>query len=252
MPRQLYFVVGDRALLDVANGIYAPTLEAMRDRLLREHRPGSYTLVIRIHGSEDILAAVPGGILRDRDGPLAYDAEDIPRIFGGRDFVRWRDRFGPSRVVLNACQVTMPFERVILNALLRSGSGQTAQGLGPGCRPGTEVMRIEYRGRDIRTRRQWNRIPDRDRRGLEQQLRQLNRDVGYFGAPSVPDDLVLDYYFDEEPLGGWPVVMVTHLRQQTSIPFYNRAQHPRFLRQCYGHIGSLPGRRPTVPPAIRR
>jgi len=251
MSRQRYFVVGDRGL-NAGDGIFVPTLEAMRDRLVRIRRREVWTLVISIHGAEDLLAT-QGGYLRDRNASGAYEADDIRRIFArNRNFVTWRNRFGPGKVVLNACQVNQPFEKVILEALLRPGSVQQAQGLGRACRPGTTVQVLEYRTRPIRTRLQWNRIPRGVRRELERDLHRLNTESGYFGAPGVPRKLLLHYYFDEEPRGGWPVVRVTHFRRETSIPFYNRAQHPRFLKQCSGHIGSLPGRRPTVPPAMRR
>lgn len=252
MPdRLLYFVVGDRGL-DAGNGLFVLTLEAMRDRLVREQRQHDWTLVISIHGAQNCVAT-RGGYLESCNAAGAYNANAIQRVFDRNTaFVEWRRRFGPRRVVLNACQVNIPFERVILNALLRPGTTQRPQGLGQGCRPGTEVMYLEYNNRLIRTRSQWNRISRADRRSLQEQLRQLNRQFGYFGAPTVSDGLVLQYCFDEEPLGGWPVVRVTHLRRDATIPFYNRTQHPQFLRQCREHIAPLPGRGPSIPPPVRR
>ena len=251
----MYFVVGDRGL-NSGNGIVVATLEAMRDRMVRERRPHNWTLVISIHGDQDCIAT-RGGTLQSCSGPGAYNADAIRRIFQGdseesRRFVQWRRQNGPTRVVLNACQVNSAFEQVIINALLRPGTSQRPQGLGRGCRPGTDVMWIEYNNRTVRNRRQWRRIPQTDRASLLAQLTRLNQQYGYFGAPSVPSSLILHYYFDEEPLGGWPVVRLTHLRRQTSIPFYNRAQHPQFLRQCTGHIQPMRGRRPTTPPPLRR
>jgi len=248
MPdRLIYFVVGDRGL-DAGNGTYVQTLEQMRDRLLRVSRLHSWTLVISIHGSQDIVAT-QGGFLRNPSSPGVYDASAIDRIFNQHSqFGQWRRANGPSRVVLNACQVTMQLEGVILRALLRPGSAQAAQGLGAGCRPETTVIYLQYNGRDIRRRVQWASIQAAERTGPLRQLEQLNQRYGYFGAPRIPNSQVLDYYFDEEPLGGWPVVEVTHNRRGTNIPFFNRAQHTRFLRMCSGHIGSLPGRTATVPP----
>jgi len=251
----MYIVVGDRGL-NAGNGTFVATVEAMRDRLVQESRSHNWTLVISIHGDQDCIAT-RGGSLASCSGPGAYNADAIRRIFQGdseesRRFVEWRGQNGPSLVVLNACQVNRAFEQVIVNALLRPGSSQSPQGLGRGCRPGTEVMTLEYNNTPVRNRRQWMRIRQSDRPSLLAELHRLNREYGYFGAPSVPNGLVLQYYFDEEPFGGWPVVRVTHLRRQTSIPFYNRTMHPQFLRQCTGHIEQLPGRRPTVPPPLRR
>ena len=251
---QLYFVVGDYGL-DSGNGIRVPTLDAMRDRLQRYHqavyrRP--WTLVISIHGNEAILGTTGGAVVDPtQHGVTIYRAADIRRIFGDPQFRRWRNQFGPSRVVLNACQVNAPFESVILQALLRPGSAQRAQGLGSRCRPDTEIQTVSYNGQRIRNLRQWNRLPESQRTSFLRSLQQLNRQFGYFGAPGVPNNRVLHYFFLEEPFGAWPVVRVSYNRRQTTIPFYNRAQHPRFLSQCAGHIGALPARRPTVPPAVQ-
>ena len=48
----MYFVIGDRGL-NAGNGIFVATIEAMRDRLVRERRPHNWTLVISIHGDQD-------------------------------------------------------------------------------------------------------------------------------------------------------------------------------------------------------
>jgi|GEM_PF-2356571 len=252
---QLYFVVGDYGL-DSGNGIRVPTLETMRDRL-RQHTQAAFrrpwTLVISIHGNENILGTTGGAVVNpERQGVTIYRAPDIGRIFNVRQFTAWRNAYGPNRVVLNACQVTAEFEGVILLALLRPGSTQSAQGLGGACRPDTELQTIEYNGRRIRTMQQWNRLPAAQRRSFLQSLQQLNRQYGYFGAPSVPNNRVLRYFFYEEPFSTWPVVRVSHNRRRTNVPFYNRTQHRLFMRQCSRNIGTLPGHRPTVPPAVQR
>jgi len=116
-------------------------------------------------------------------------------------------------------------EGTIFNAITRPQSGQSAQGLGTGYRPETVPQRLEHNGILITTRRQFNRIPIQDRRRHLLLLQDLKRRWGYFGAPPVPNDQVLHYYFNEPPRGRWPIIRVTYecMRTPRPIPFYNRA-----------------------------
>jgi len=246
MNRQLYFVVGDSGL-NAGDGIFVQRLEDIRPRLMRRRIRGGWTLVISIHGSQEFIANQVRAI---RGGQGSYDADAVRRIFGqNQAFVRWRDEHGPRRVVLNACQVSANLERAIIQSLTRSGSGQVVQGLGTGCRPSTYVQTYEYDGRAIRTMGQYQRLPAEARTQMLEILRWLNQRWGYFGAPPVPETAILDYYFTEEPRGGWPIVRVSHDRRDTDIPFYNRASDPEFRRLCTSGVGTLREHVPSMPPA---
>lgn len=247
--RLVYFVIGD-AELNAGNGTYLSSLTELRASLMDLEIRNEWTLVLSIHGSENRIADmahVPG------NGRGAYTAEAIEQMFSDAEFVRWRNRFGPIRVVLNACQVGAPFERTLILALTREGAGQLVQGLGNNCRPETRVLTLHevVDGRDIAiTRlRQFNRLPRDRQEAHRESLLRLNREWGYFGAPPVPENLVLDYYFNEEPRGGWAIVEVTHQRQPTGVPFYGRAAHLDFLHVCDQGLGTLRARRSAVPPA---
>ena len=78
------------------------------------------------------------------------------------------------------------------------------------------------------SRRELRRLNERDRRRFLGQLEQWNREFGYYGAPPVPADQILDYYFDVEPRRGWVLVVVGVEQQngiirETDIPFWNRS-----------------------------
>ncbi|MGA2404449.1 MAG: hypothetical protein ABSG91_22560 [Syntrophobacteraceae bacterium] len=245
MPRQVYFVVGDTNL-NAGDGRFVRHLPDIRAPLRSLRLPGRWTIVISIHGSEEFIADQARSV---RGGQGAYDADAVTRIFGeDRAFVRWRDEHGPTWVVLNACQVSADLEGAIIRSLTRRGSGQAVQGMGTGCRPSTIVITVVENHRAIRTRSQYDRLPDELKNDMLTQLSALNREWGYFGAPPVRDDLILDYYFNEEPRGGWAVVRVSHQRRDTSIPFYNRRNDVNFLRLCGSAVGTLPQRVPSVPP----
>ena len=250
MNRQLYFVVGDRGL-NSGNGVFVQRLEDIKPRLRRHRRSSDWTLVISIHGAQDFIASRVRAL---RGGRGSYDAAAVRRIFGqDRDFVRWRDQHGPSRLVLNACQVSVELERALIESLTRRGRGarQVAQGLGTGCRPSTDIREYHTRGRHIRTRAQYNRLPLDARTEMLGALRVLNRRWGYFGAPSVPDGMILEHYFNEEPLGAWAIVRVSHNRGDTNIRFHNRTSDPEFRRLCTQGVGTLREHVPGVPPAVR-
>lgn len=154
--RLAYYVISD-AGLNIGNGVFLNWLEQLCPRLMRLRWRHRWTLVVSIHSSQNFIANQTRAL---RGGPGSYDAAAINRIFAGNPrFVRWRDRYGPARIVLNSCQVSSALEGVIISAITRPGSGQPAQGLGTGCRPETVTQFIAYDGRDLRTRRQINRIP---------------------------------------------------------------------------------------------
>jgi len=248
MPRIVYYVVGD-AGLNSGNGRFLRSLEDLRNALQPQRNAGTWTLVISIHGAEQFIANRSAAV---RGGAGSYDAAAIRRIFGqNAAFVRWRDQFGPARVVLNACQVGVGLERAIIESLTRRGSGQAVQGLGSGCRPSTEVLPYEYQNRPVSTRQQYSRLPPEVRDDMLNSLRVLNRRWGYFGAPPVQDADILSYYFDEPPLGAWVIVRVSKDRIDTDIPFYNRATHADFLRVCTAGVGTLRDHVPQAPPAPR-
>jgi hypothetical protein len=88
-----------------------------------------------------------------------------------------------------------------------------------------------------------------EKREFLRAIAELNLKFGYFGGPPIPDTHLLDYYFDEEPKGGWPVVTVSHDRTDTGISFYNRTQNTRFLTEkCSAHVGPMRKHVPGVPP----
>jgi hypothetical protein len=254
-----YIVVRDRGL-DAGGGTFADDLERAKAILMGRRAAGEWTLVLSIHGSQDRLGAQAPPDWQHN--ARFYDAAAIGALFGGDPaFVRWRDQFGPNRLVMNSCQVSAGFERTLIANLTRTPAPaqarQGAQGLGEGCRPMTTTEQLTYdnprlgfRDATISTRAQWNRIPEADRADLEQQLRELNREFGYFGQAPVPDAQVVPYYFDVPPRGGWPKVVVgvgPHgAERATGIAFWDRATGPHraeFNRMCDRGIGRLPERR---------
>jgi hypothetical protein len=254
MPdRVVYFVVGD-AKLNSGDGIYVKDLEEMKGRLLKMTLEGEWRLVISMHGAQEVIAT-KGGYLKDPDAKGAYRADDIRKLFGDDEaFKKWREKNGPTWTTLNSCQVVKSFETVILNSFNKPKAGQNAHGLGEGCRPHTEVRYYEYafpgqRLKPIKTREQWKKLPENAQREMREMLAELNQSFGYFGGPPIDTSLILDYYFDEEPKGGWPVVTVSVNRQDTGWSFYNRTSNTRFLTTCKEHRGPMRPHTPTVPNA---
>src|SRR5262249_4266305 len=141
------------------------------------------------------------------------------------------------------------FEAVFISSLTQAGSsggGQQPQGLGTDCRPNTEVMMIQGpNNSNVTTWQQYRALNRVEREAALEDLRQLNRQWGYFGQPPVPNDQILHYYFDEPPNGGWPVVRVQvghGAGGVMEVPFYNRSQHTRFNQICNRGLGQLPTR----------
>ena len=251
MNRLIYFVVGDKKL-NSGNGIYVKDLETMKTRLMKFRLKNKWRLIISMHGSQSVIAT-RGGLLKNPDAKGAYDADELKELFGDDRFERWRKSYGPTWTTLNSCQVQRPFEKVLLDVLNKPVSKQRPHGLGQSCRPYTEVMwYYDVNDRKIDSKTRWRRMSKSDKKGFEEMLKELNRKFGYFGTPPVAESLLERYYFNEEPLGGWPVVTVSYNRKDTGISYQDRAQNTRFLKKCTKHIGSLRGRKASVvPPAPR-
>lgn len=249
MDHVLYFVVGD-AGLNSGDGIFVEDMEALKAHLLKSRPEGDWRLVISIHGAEDVIAT-RGGNLKNRQVQGVYGADDLRKLFGDDEaFTKWRAQYGPTWTTLNACQVHKPFETVILQSFNRPTSKQNAQGLGTACRPATTTMTYFRGDTAVTTRSQWRRLSPGEKKELEAMLVELNGKFGYFGGPPVDKAHLLDYYFDEEPKGGWPVVTVSANRSDTGISFYNRTQNARFLSEkCTNHMGPMRRHTPKVPPA---
>lgn len=183
-----YLVVGDPGL-NAGNGTFVPDLESARDHLIGLHFPGEWTLTLSIHGAEDIIATTGGTLLLPASGPLpagAYDIQRVEQIFAQHaDYVAWRDREGPSWLVLNACQVSAPFERRMIEAVTcppaMGARGQPGRGLGTGCRPNT-VTRFPQ---GITSRSAYNALSRANQQSFLTSLTELNRLWGYYGAPPV-------------------------------------------------------------------
>jgi hypothetical protein len=251
MGRVTYFVVGDKKL-DSGNGTYVKNLEEMKKKLLKMKPTDEWRLVISIHGAEDVIST-RGGNLKKRNVQGVYGADELKALFvDDADFAKWRKKYGPTWTTLNACQVHLPFEKVILESFNGPESKQSAQGLGKGCRPATEtVSYYPAKGRTaVTTWSQWRKLSKQEQKDLKAMLVELNKKFGYFGGPPVDETEVLKYYFDEAPKGGWPQVTVSYNRADTGIGFYNRTQNTRFLTEkCTQHLGPMRGHTATAPPA---
>jgi hypothetical protein len=210
--------------------------------MMRFHGNDDWTMVLSIHGAEDIVSGQGGHVSR-RSGNV-YDAARVQQIFSNPQFRRWRDAHGPTYLVMNACQLNSSFEGVFISNLVRAGRAgaapaQQPQGLGTGCRPSTTLQSITVGGHEIRTWAQYRHLSRADRDGMRSDLVALNRQWGYFGRPPVPDDQVLHYYFDEPPRGSWPRVVVAFGHEGTGIPYWNRATNTQFNQTCNRGIGNL-------------
>lgn len=242
----VYYVVGDTKL-DAGNGIRVKDLEEMKQKLMASKPTDEWTLVIGMHGSEEMLSTV-GGVVDAVNNPKdvkLYVTADIESLFGkDTQFDAWRSKFGPTRVTLNSCSVDKPFESAIIGALAKPKSSQSSQGLGRGCQPLTTVHTLEWDGKPITTRAQLGAVPAEGKESLKQSLSELNKKFGYFGSPPVPETQVWDYFFDEPPKAGWAIITVMSKGNDTGISFYNRASNVKFLTEkCQENLG--PGRRHT-------
>jgi hypothetical protein len=240
--------VGDPNLNYGQSAVFLRNLEDLPAAMMRFRGAAEWTMVLSIHGAEDIVSGQGGRVSR-RSGNV-YDAARVRAIFADATFIRWRNTHGPSYLVMNSCQLNSSFEDVFITSLVRpGGSGhqsghpsQQPQGLGTNCRPMTTLQPYEVAGRHIQTWQQYRRLSPPDRRGMIDDLAAENRRWGYFGRPPVPDGEVLHYYFDEPPRGNWVRVEVAFGHAGSSIPFWNRASHTAFNQTCNRGIGQLPAR----------
>ena len=240
-----YVAVGDPQL-NYGGGYLVQHLTEVPAALMRISRPNEWTLVLSIHGAQNLVADV-GGQVRT-GGPDAYDAARVRSIFSTPEFVRWRNANGPTRLVMNACQLSREFEAVFIDVLTRAGAPggsrgtqqgqQQPQGLGTGCRPSTRMEGIE----GVNTRADYDGLSAAERARWLRHFQEINRRWGYFGRPPVPDGQVLHYLFGEPPVGEWPIVEVTSDRRPTGVPFWDRRHHGDFWRLCTGGIAELPSR----------
>jgi hypothetical protein len=264
----VYFVVGDKRL-NAGDGIYVKNLEEMKARLIDIKQASEWRLVISIHGSMEHLQDF-AATSKDGNSIVLYDVEKIHNLFNkDKVFNEWREAFGPTWTTLNACQVYSNFESAIIKALNKPKSKQEAEGLGKDCMPLTTIWTYhDENGKPITTRDQFgkskkmqlDKILDKNERekrakqlddDLNTKLKKLNDEYGYFGAPPVPDPLLQQYYFDEAPKGGWPVVTVAVKKANTDISYYHRVQrnYGEFSKQCSQHMGPiLRSRTSAVPP----
>lgn len=206
-----------------------------------------------MHGSAEMLSTV-GGIVDAANHPESvklYQKDDVDTLFvQDQQFVAWKNTFGPTRLTLNACSVDRPFKSALIAALTKQGATQSAQGLGLGCQPLTTVQTfVDSKNRSIETRAQWGALSDGGKKQFKEFLTELNKKFGYFGSPPVPETQLLDYYFDQPPKGGWPVMTIRANEHDTGISFYNRAQSVKFLTEtCKGHLGAGRQHVSTAPP----
>ena len=217
-------------------------LSALKASLMNRKDTGQWSLMLSIHGSGDRLAAQspPDWQLN----AVFYDGAKIKELFGDKAFVDWRDKYGPQRVVLVACQVSQSFNQLVVDALSRSGKGLLAGGLGPGCKPIASTQPIIFQAAGAQAeskytqRAQYDALNPNDKATFEGIVRALNTKWGYFGAPPVPDAEVLRYYFDEIPKGALVLVEVNKKDESTDtlrplgVPYHSRWSDSTFLREC--------------------
>ena len=251
-PRQQVYVVRDKRL-GFGGGTLVSDLEDFKRSVMGTKIGTDWTLVLSIHGSEERLGAQTPP---DQKNAIFYAASDIEKLFNGdKDFVKWRDQFGPTFLSLVSCQVSASFEGKLISNLTRGGGGnkrQPQRGLGTGCKPIATALTIP----GPKTRAEFNKLPQGQQDAFREQLKNLNDTWGYYGAPPVAD--VIHFYYDEEPKGQWVTVEVmvgtgheVSQLKKTGIPFWNRTTGPKaseFLNECDKRVDPLKaGHTPAVP-----
>jgi len=231
-------------------------LAAFKKQVMTTADADGWTLVLAIHGSEDRLGAqAPPDWQKNA---VFYDKSDVEALFADKAFVAWRDKFGPTGLSLVSCQVSAPFEDVLLKSLTRPGEKgrQSKRGLGEGCKP---MTRSKSGGSMPKTKAEFDKLDPDKREAALDELDELNKKWGYYGAPPVPRDLLAHYYYDEEPRGEWVLVEVgatdtsTHTLKRTGIAFWDRTTGPesaRFRELCSQGIGTLREHKATAPPDV--
>jgi len=253
-PRQQLYVVRDKKLQ--LGGVLVSDLTDLKHKLMATKIAGEWTLVLSIHGSEDRFGAQSGPDWQKN--AIFYEASDIESLFGNdKEFVKWRDKYGPSFLSLVSCQVSKSFEGTVIKNLNRAGAThpQSAKGLGKGCKPIATAQKL-YAAPP--TRAAFEKLSPADREPILKQLKELNEKWGYYGAPPVPDDQLVHYYYDEEPKGEWVQVEVMvgtgHNIADltpTGIPFWDRTTGPesaKFRDLCSAGVDKMRDHVPTAPP----
>ena len=252
--QQQVWVVRDRTI-GLGGGVLVSDLADFKSRVMGTSDKDGWTLVLAIHGAEDRLGAqAPPDWQKNA---VFYKAGDIEALFGkDAAFAKWRDEFGPTQLSLVSCQVSASFEKTLITNLTRPGDKgvrQPGRGLGEGCKPISNAWSI---GEAPKTRRQYDKLDDIRKQKALDKLGELNQKWGYYGAPPVPDDQLLHYYYDEDPKGEWVTVEVQvdngkHELKPTGIPYWNRTFGPdaaRFRRLCTQGVGTLKERESKAPP----
>ena len=254
-PMQQVYVVRDEGLR--LGGILVSDLKDFKRSVMGTKIATNWTLVLSIHGSEERLGAqAPPNWQKNA---IFYGASDVEKLFNGdKDFVKWRDQYGPTFLSLVSCQVSASFEGTLISNLTRVAAGnkrQPKRGLGAGCKPIATAFTVADAPR---TRAEFIKLPQGKQDAIREQLRRVNDTWGYFGAPPVADDLVVHFYYDEDPKGEWVKVevmvgtghTVSELKR-TGIPYWNRTTGPKaaeFRKECDQGVGTLKRERtPAVP-----
>lgn len=245
-PNQQVYVVRDKDLR--LGGTLVKDLKDFKGEVMATKAGTDWTLVLSMHGSEDRLGAQSGPDWQKN--AIFYEAADIEKLFNGdKDFVKWRDQYGPTYLSLISCQVSASFEGTLISNLTRAAPGtqrQPARGLGARCKPIAKAYKLDEAPK---TRARFEKLPQDKQDSIRKQLRALNDEWGYYGAPPVPDDKAVHYYYDEEPKGEWVKVEVmigTGHRvsdlEPTGIPYWNRTtgdKSAEFRRKCDQGVGKL-------------
>jgi hypothetical protein len=252
---QQLWIVRDRSI-GLGGGTLVSDLADFKTKMMRTTDADGWTLVLAIHGSEDRLGAqAPPNWQKNA---VFYDASDIDALFQqDKAFVKWRDKFGPTHLSLVSCQVSAPFESVLINSLTRpgdTGSRQPKRGLGEGCKPISSTVTFNAAPS---SKARFDKLGATAKQTIIDDLSDLNKKWGYYGAPPVPDDLLLHYYYDEDPKQAWVTVEVHvdqggHNLKATGIPYWNRTFGPdsaKFRQLCTQGIATLKGRKPQAPKA---
>jgi hypothetical protein len=137
----------------------------------------------------------------------------------------------------------------LISNLTRAGAGnkrQSARGLGEGCKPIATALTLNEAPK---THAEFNKLKQEKQDAIRKKLKDLNDKWGYYGAPPVANDQVVDYYYDEDPKGEWVTVEVMVGKghsvkelEKTGIPYWNRTTGDKaadFRDKCDQGVGKL-------------